>query len=158
MDKDELNSNLFKAVENCLINDVKIFIEAGAEVNAKNDREATPLHIATGFGFVDIVKLLLQEGATFENKNHLGRTVLHNAAYYGRPEIVLLLLNIGANIQAIDNFGNTALDLAKERYSPEPNDQDHAKIIAIIERFQENECLDSLIKVNSDAKKEGINF
>ena len=48
---------------------VKLLIANGADINAKNDDEWTPLHIASRYGSFEIVKLLVEKGARCECKN-----------------------------------------------------------------------------------------
>ena len=53
-----------------------MLIEAGANVNAKAENQATPLHEAVGLGNVSIAKILLKNGAHKHAKDNEGRTPL----------------------------------------------------------------------------------
>ena len=54
----------------------EMLIEAGANVNAKAENQATPLHEAVGLGNVSIAKILLKNGAHKHAKDNEGRTPL----------------------------------------------------------------------------------
>lgn len=47
---------------------VKLLLERGADVHAKEKNDETPLHVATGRGHTEIVKLLLERGADVHAK------------------------------------------------------------------------------------------
>lgn len=55
---------------------VKLLINHGADINAKNERGETPLHLATRYCFNKIVKLLLENGADPNIKDNEGKTPL----------------------------------------------------------------------------------
>lgn len=55
---------------------VKIFVEAGADVNAVNDIGNTAMHYAAQSGASRIVEYLAAKGATFDLKNKAGKTPL----------------------------------------------------------------------------------
>jgi len=92
---------------------VKLFIENGADVNAKDSSGWTPLHFARD---IDIAILLIEKGADVNAKDESGSTPLH--AIVGvltsknKKETILMLLKNGANINAKDNSGLTPLHLA----------------------------------------------
>ena len=90
---------------------VRMLIEAGADVNAKNSFDATALMWAAG----DAVKarLLVERGANVNARSKLGRTpLLVAAAHDGNAATVRLLLEKGADPNAKDSLEITALQLA----------------------------------------------
>ncbi len=91
--------NIWEAAEQGNIEAVKQHLDAGSEVNAKNDYGVTPLHYAA-IGHKKIVELLIANGADVNVKHNWGRTPLHYAAFYGHKEIAELLIAEGADVNA----------------------------------------------------------
>lgn len=59
---------------------VKLLLEGGADVNARNPDDRAALHTAAEGGHIDMAKLLLEKGAYVNSKDLAGRTALHAAA------------------------------------------------------------------------------
>ena len=92
---------------------MKTLLSAGADVNAKNAFDATPLLWAANDPAK--VRLLVSKGADVNARSKQGRTPLIVAASYdGGSEIVKFLLEKGADITAKDGAGSTALVAATE--------------------------------------------
>jgi ankyrin repeat protein len=90
---------------------MKLLIEAGADVNAKNAFDATALMWAAGD--IDKVRLLLSKGADVKAKSKIGRTPLLLAAFHdGASEIVRLMIDHGADVMARDKDGTSGLEAA----------------------------------------------
>ena len=66
-------------------------------IEKKNAKGETLVHVACSKGQVDKVRALLAEGANPNTRDHAGWTPLHDAVDGGRAEIVELLLRAGAN-------------------------------------------------------------
>ena len=110
---------------------VRVLVDAGVHVNAKDDvKGATGLMIAAGHdyrrspdgrvgqwgGNSAIVQILLDAGADIEFKDFSGRTALMWAVQEeGHGEIVDVLLRAGADVNAKDRAGRTALMLTASR-------------------------------------------
>jgi hypothetical protein len=84
---------------------VQLFLEKGADVNAKDNDGWTALMIAAEKGHSEIVQLLLEKGADVNAKDNDGVTALMFAAANGHTEIVQLLLEKGADVNAETNDG-----------------------------------------------------
>ena len=93
----------------------ELLLDNGADVNAKDKRLSTPLHIAGG-GFInriDVVELLLARGAEVNARDDLGMTPLHLMALVpSQTPKMVLLLDHGADVDAIANDGETPLEMA----------------------------------------------
>ena len=101
---------------------VTLLLEAGAEVNARNDVRSTPLHNAAWGKRVEvatnradlvenppIVAALLAAGADANARDNGGATPLHHAAAVEGLETVAMLLDAGVDIHARTNSGNSPL-------------------------------------------------
>ena len=85
-------------------------IEAGADVNAKDDIYGiTALMWAAMNGRSEVVKILLDAGADVNAKTEGGTTALMLAAFLDNTEVAKILLNAGANVNARTKDGRTAL-------------------------------------------------
>jgi ankyrin repeat protein len=91
----------------------KLLIESGANVNATNNFNATPLGLAADKS-ESIVKLLIDNGADVNAKNTMGTTALHGAASSGNKIVAELLIANGADVNAKFQGFETPLDSAEE--------------------------------------------
>ena len=102
---------------------LKMLLDAGADVNAKNGLDVTPLHFA-GSDLVK-VRLLVEAGANVNAVSKSGRTALITVS--GTPasvETVKLLLSKGADPQVADRLQATALIQAAQA-----NDSDTLRLL-----------------------------
>lgn len=81
---------------------VEQILNAGADLDAKDEYGNTPLHKAANYGWVEAVRVLLE----------LGRTALMLAAFFDRDQVILLLVGADADVEAKDDGGKTALRMA----------------------------------------------
>jgi len=105
---------LHLASENNFPDVVELMLQLGAEVNARDNDDMTPLLCcATGpYRSSAVGQLLLENGASVHDRNRHGQTPLHLASENNYPEIVALLLTFGANVDAQDNNHMTPLHVA----------------------------------------------
>jgi len=103
--------DIFQASKKGDLARVKEFVEAGADVNAKNTHRETALMVATHKNHIDIVKYLVEKGADMNVKNVNGVTALIVATFNDRIDIVKYLVEKGAHMNAKDSHGYTALML-----------------------------------------------
>lgn len=59
---------------------VRLLIEKGMDVTAKDESLSTPLHLGSSSGIPEIVRLLIEHGGDVTAKDRSGRTPLHIAS------------------------------------------------------------------------------
>jgi ankyrin repeat protein len=85
------NKRLFDASYNGYLDIVKLLIENGADINAKNEYDYNSLMLASKNGFIDVVSLLINNGADINVENEYGSTALTYAFKYNNKYIIELL-------------------------------------------------------------------
>ena len=99
-------------------------IEAGSDVDAKDQHGQTGLMVAARDGRLDLVRLLLSHGADLDHTAKFHLSALMLAVINGRTEIVQALVEAGAD-RSIRGSGapgfheKTALDLATGALRPD---------------------------------------
>jgi len=107
-----------KACDNNQIEIVDLLLKAGANIDASNPHQYSPLQKACLQGHTETVTVLLDRGANIERSTGNGMTPLHIACDNGHAEAVTILLDRGAHIEActrINMDGKTPLHFACER-------------------------------------------
>ena len=84
---------------------IKLLIEKGANVNAKDGGGVTPLHLADT---VEVATLFVAKGANVNTKDNEGRTPLHRVG--NNRELASFLIKNGADVNAKSNNDGTPLD------------------------------------------------
>lgn len=101
---------------------VKVLLDAGADVNAKNNAGWTPLMYATQHAGSEVVKVLLDAGADVNAKNNDGWTPFLGAVQWSNDsEMVKFLLDAGADIETTFR-GYTLMKIANGNKTPAKND------------------------------------
>lgn len=120
---------------------VKLLIEIGADVNAKNKRQETPLQHAARLRNNNVALLLIENGAKLNSKSQFGLTPLNSAgsvemarflvkhgarvtdgellnpAFYAKQELAEYFISIGAKLEHKDTNGQTALHKAVQSFT-----------------------------------------
>jgi ankyrin repeat protein/beta-lactamase regulating signal transducer with metallopeptidase domain len=117
-------TSLHEAVATGDIERVKSLISEGADVNAKDAKGNTPLHLVAKYGFTkqDIAELLIVRGADVNARNKDGWTPLHFTAwrsYTGHQNIAELLIAKNVDTNASDRDGCIPLHYAAAAGSKE---------------------------------------
>lgn len=84
-------------------------LDYGAEVNARDTDQFTPLRFAVLADRIEIIRLLLDRGADVNARDLQGQTPLTVAAFTRAAFVIEELLQRGAEVNAKTNFGSTAL-------------------------------------------------
>ena len=80
---------------------VQAYLDAGVDINARDENGSTPLHWAALEGHKDIVELLINQGAQVNAKDNTANTPLDLAIRYEKLAIADLLRAQGANTGTI---------------------------------------------------------
>ena len=105
--------DIWTAAKEGNIEAVKQHLDAGTDVNAKNEFGLTPLHRAASRGHKEIAELLIAKGADVNAKDKRGTTPLHEAAGRGHnKDVAELLIAKGADVNAKTKDRWTPLDSA----------------------------------------------
>ena len=92
-----------------------MLLDAGANVNAKDNHGKPALIWASIRGDTETVTMLLEKGADVNAKDKVNHdTALIEASSKGYTEIVSMLLENGADVNAKTKYGMTALNLASQ--------------------------------------------
>jgi len=106
---------LFRAAEHGCAAIVEALIEAGANVDARDQFDRTPLIV--GAWKSEVVRLLISAGANVNAASNDGHTALMVAAQVGYTETADLLLKAGADFSIRDQRGCTARRYAQRSHS-----------------------------------------
>jgi ankyrin repeat protein len=66
---------------------IKLLLENGADINARDKEDATPLQHATFNGSYKAMQLLIERGADINTKDKEGSMPIHKAAYQVKTAI-----------------------------------------------------------------------
>ncbi|KAI4884098.1 hypothetical protein NFI96_020423, partial [Prochilodus magdalenae] len=97
---------------------IEVLHRGGADLNARNKRRQTPLHIAVNKGHLQVVKTLLDFGCHPSLQDSEGDTPLHDAISKKRDDMLSVLLEAGADVTITNNNGFNALHHAALRGNP----------------------------------------
>lgn len=81
---------------------VDILIQAGANLKEVDGNEASPLHLAAEYGYVEIARKLIVHGADVNLFRPNYETPLYQAAQYNQIDVVALLMESGATVSPVN--------------------------------------------------------
>ena len=106
------NVPIIIASENENPNIVKLLIDAGADVDERNENQDTALKIAVLKNNATITKYLIKAGADVNFKDANAVSLLHLATECGNVEIITALIAKGANLDSKSELNETPLYIA----------------------------------------------
>ncbi|KAF5346965.1 hypothetical protein D9758_010081 [Tetrapyrgos nigripes] len=106
--------SLMQAASKGLIEDVKLLLESGADVNQVMSDGTMPLMVAAQNGHLEIVKLLIKHKADVNAAREDGATSVLVASQNGHTEVAIFLIEKGAEINWGTDTGATPLLVAIE--------------------------------------------
>lgn len=104
---------LLYAIEKDKIEIAKLLMDAGAEINALDDKKNGVLHYAIKYG-IDRKEIyeLIDKGAALDKQNSDGNTPLFYSVIYKRPQLTYYLIEYGADISKVTTRNENMLHLA----------------------------------------------
>ena len=95
---------------------VQVLINAGADIEAKDEKGRSPLHCASSSGALPVVKMLVEAGAGVRATDNEGATCLTLAGANGHTDVVRYLAGLPeVDVKQTDRLGNTALEAVPEQ-------------------------------------------
>lgn len=113
----------------CNLQNIKILIDNGIDVNSETDLKCIALHFAIMNNHTKACKMLIDNNSDINKKNIFGNAPIHLAAFFNQAEVVNMLIEKGADIYLKDDYGYTALDVAEE--------QENQEIVSLLEKAME---------------------
>eukprot|EP00919_Chromeraceae_sp_WS-2016_P034847 GHVR01082561.1.p1 GENE.GHVR01082561.1~~GHVR01082561.1.p1 ORF type:complete len:157 (+),score=8.70 GHVR01082561.1:855-1325(+) len=115
-----LRTPLICASETGHVEVVRLLIDKGGDINAKDNFGSSPLIHASKGGHLNVVKLLIDielikpQRANLNAIDNFGSTPLIHALIGGHVDVVKLLIDSGSDLNAGDDYGRTRF---KKRFS-----------------------------------------
>ena len=112
LEQERLNHAFLDAAAHGDIPALRLALQDGAQINARDSASETALIRAAREGRLVMVEILLGAGASLDLQDREGRTALARAALGGFIDIVSMLIRSGADITLDDKNGDKPLDIA----------------------------------------------
>lgn len=110
-----MNIPLIDAVINKDVERIKSLLEAGVDIEFRDDRGRTALMAATQANAVEIAQILIDAGADVNARDNIQDSPYLLSGARGYNEILRLTLDHGADLASTNRYGGTALIPACER-------------------------------------------
>ena len=109
------------------IQQLKLLIKLGANIEQADKNKRTALMIASSLGRIDALQYLIKCKAKLNTSDKFGWTALMLAIYYNQKEVVKTLLSSGADVNLNTKKGLSAIQVAI--------DNDRASLIPILKEY-----------------------
>jgi ankyrin repeat protein len=109
----------------------RLLLEYGADIEARDFAQQTPLFVAAKSGSLEVAKLLLSQGADIEARDGFQATPFMISVLGNNLELMKLLQENGADIHAVDERGANATWGAVANIKPELLDYTLAQGVSI---------------------------
>lgn len=119
MSQEELDAALIAAAWEADVATAQQLIEAGADVNAKDETVQSAYLVATSEGPLPLLDLMLEHGADLDSLDSFDGTGLIRAAERGLADVVGRLISAGIDVDHVNNLGWVALHEALVFAKPE---------------------------------------
>ena len=93
---------------------MRVLLEHGAAVDARDDVDTAVVHLASEHGQPETLHLVLRHGADVNARDYWEWTPLHFACYLGNTEVAQLVLEYGADVNTQSYSNRTPLFVASE--------------------------------------------
>jgi ankyrin repeat protein len=110
-----IDRELMVAAQENNVPEARRLLRAGADIEAKDIDDWTPLHRASCHGHVQVVIELREHGADIEARENHDMTPLHISTLKGHVAVVIELLGHGADSDASNTIGTTTSILCKRK-------------------------------------------
>lgn len=114
----DVDAELFSASGAGDVRRVQQAIDAGANANAADSLQRTPLFASAFCNQAQAAGLLLDKGGSVDARDFTGMASLHAAIIAGSRDVASLLMARGANVNLQSNSGRTPLHLAAATDQP----------------------------------------
>lgn len=91
------------------LNEVKLLVGEGADLEIRNNEGWTPLMVAAYYGYIDIAKFLVGSGAKVDVQNNKKFTALMHSASKGHYAMSKYLVDSGSNVNTVNDRNEGAL-------------------------------------------------
>ncbi|KAG9473379.1 hypothetical protein GDO78_016519 [Eleutherodactylus coqui] len=136
-----------------LLGHVRLYLQCGADISARNGGGETPLISACGgkYGEEDICRqlcsLLLEKGADTEAQDQQERRPLHHACRKADHHLVELLLKYNADVNAVDYNGVLPLSCVLQNAEMYQERRPHLTVCALLNHGARSVCPEAFGKV-----------
>ncbi len=103
----------------------KLLIESGVDINAQNDKGASPLHFCVAHPNLSVARILIVNGATVDIQDEMGNSPLWRAVMNFRGDdelrnVISELVKGGADPDKENNSGNSPRKMVLRRHDNIP--------------------------------------